>query len=1068
MNDAPRIDTVTLDPENPWLGLFSYSEATRAYFHGRDEETAELTRHVQRKLLSVLFGQSGLGKTSLLHAGLVPRLRDLGYCPVYVRIDYAPASPAPSEQIKQAVFRATADAGHWTRPGASIEGESLWEFLHHRGDLLRDAAGQTLTPLLIFDQFEEIFTLGQADDAGRLRAKQFLADLADLVENRAPEVLEARLEKDDNAAEDFDFARADYRVLIALREDYLAHLESVKDIMPSITQNRMRLARMNGAQALSAVVKPGGKLVSQEVAESIVRFVAGGSELGNAEIEPSLLSLVCRELNTVRQAQGRKEISADLLAGSRDTILSEFYERALADQPAGVRRVIEDELLTESGYRESLAEERVRKALAAAGASPDALATLVNRRLLRIEERLDMRRVELTHDVLCSVVLASRNQRHAREAREAAERQLAEQRDREAATHRALLRTRMVATVCVVLLVLAVIAAIFGFIGMHRAKVAQAEAQASRTHAENLVGFMIDDFYNELAPTGRLGTLGMLAQKTVDYYNGLPPTLLTPETEINKAMALVRLGSAQDASGDQKTASKNFGEAEAVFKKLRAAGDDGEPVIYGLASILYNANLGSAIGGGSTAPLDQAAALLRPLVNGANPSRRVRQLYADTLNILCLNQPPQQGLATCDEALKTLAGLGALDLSDLNAAASWADTADTKSGELQALGRNDEAQKLEQQVFAMTEKVLARRPGDLHSLEDRFFAVRRLGDLADGRHDTAAAAAYANQAVQAAQDWVRFNPSSLDAWARWAQARTQVATFQFERGEVSASIATAHSAVALPQDPRSPKGLAAVTVYIWAGLAQVQAQSGDSAGADQSLQAYLRNLHTLATSFLPPHSPQRLLAAHAMNQRLMGGQLRLDEGAAQPALAEVTAARPMIQPIEVPATDAGATRLKNNMLQISFNVAARAAVQLGRYAQAEPLARQWLAIIPNSVAVQTNPKPLESRARYILAQAIAMQDRNNEAQAILQPAMAWYQQEQQAGAGGITFRHDYAYALYVSAISQPDDANGRKQRDADLDLAAKLIAGASPEAQRLNSMRHVSELIAKARSATHA
>ena len=164
-------------------------------------------------------------------------------------------------------------------------------------------------------------------------------------------------------------------MLIALREDYLAHLESVKDIMPSITQNRMRLARMNGAQALSAVVKPGGRLVSQEVAEAIVRFVAGGSELANAEIEPSLLSLVCRELNTVRQGQGRREISADLLAGSRDTILSEFYERALADQPAGVRRVVEDELLTESGYRESLAEERVSKALAAAGAAPDALAT---------------------------------------------------------------------------------------------------------------------------------------------------------------------------------------------------------------------------------------------------------------------------------------------------------------------------------------------------------------------------------------------------------------------------------------------------------------------------------------------------------------------------------------------------------------------------------------------------------------------------------------------------------------------------------------------------------------------
>ena len=83
----------------------------RAYFHGRDEEAAELARRVQRKLLTVLFGQSGLGKTSLLRAGLVPRLRGEGYCPVYVRIDYSPDSPPPSEQIKQAIFRATAGRG---------------------------------------------------------------------------------------------------------------------------------------------------------------------------------------------------------------------------------------------------------------------------------------------------------------------------------------------------------------------------------------------------------------------------------------------------------------------------------------------------------------------------------------------------------------------------------------------------------------------------------------------------------------------------------------------------------------------------------------------------------------------------------------------------------------------------------------------------------------------------------------------------------------------------------------------------------------------------------------------
>ena len=192
MNDATKAagaDDVRLavDAEHPWLGLASFSEETRGYFYGREEEVAELCRRVQRKQLTILFGQSGLGKTSILRAGIVPRLRPEGYCPVYVRIDYSPDSPVPTEQIKQAIFRATQAAGAWTQPGAAVSGESLWEFLHHRDDVLRDASGKALIPLLIFDQFEELFTLAQSDDFGRQRAAQFIEDLSDLVENRAPE-----------------------------------------------------------------------------------------------------------------------------------------------------------------------------------------------------------------------------------------------------------------------------------------------------------------------------------------------------------------------------------------------------------------------------------------------------------------------------------------------------------------------------------------------------------------------------------------------------------------------------------------------------------------------------------------------------------------------------------------------------------------------------------------------------------------------------------------------------------------------------------------------------------------
>jgi hypothetical protein len=82
-----------VDNEHPWLGLDSFSEETRQFFHGREDEIGELARRVQRKTLAILFGQSGLGKTSILRAGIVPRLRREGFCPVYVRIDYSRDSP---------------------------------------------------------------------------------------------------------------------------------------------------------------------------------------------------------------------------------------------------------------------------------------------------------------------------------------------------------------------------------------------------------------------------------------------------------------------------------------------------------------------------------------------------------------------------------------------------------------------------------------------------------------------------------------------------------------------------------------------------------------------------------------------------------------------------------------------------------------------------------------------------------------------------------------------------------------------------------------------------------------
>lgn len=1048
-----------LDPDNPWLGLSSYTEETRAFFHGRDEEAAELARRVQRKLLTVLFGQSGLGKTSLLRAGLVPRLHGEGFCPVYVRVDYSGDSPSPAEQIKQAIFRATSEAGDWTQAGVAVHGESLWEFLHHRGDLLRDAQGRTVLPLLIFDQFEEVFTLAQADDAGRTRARRFLEELADLVENRPPAELEARIDRDEVDAGEFDFARADYRVLIALREDYLAHLESLKVAMPSITQNRMRLARMNGAQALSAVMKPGGRLVSREVAESIVRFVAGDSELAHAEVEPSLLSLVCRELNLVRQAQGRAEISADLLAGSRETILSEFYERALADQPAGVRRVVEDELLTESGYRESLAEERVLKALAAAGGGPEALATLVDRRLLRIEERLDVRRVELTHDVLCPVVRASRNLRHEREARDEAERQLVAQRERAADTRRTLKRTRRFAFAAGLLSLVAIGSAVFGWVSWNRAKAADALAQRARGDAEELVAFLIEDFYEELQPTGRLETMGKLAHKAVSYYDGLPQGLMSARTRLYRGMALVREGSALLERGDFQSANVKLDEASAIFDQLRKAGDRGEPVAIGLALAKFTRYSSWGVIGSPGAKgedLATAIELLKPYVARPDASRQAKLLYADLLNYRSHQRLDRRlAVADCDEGRAVLQTLGARELRDLTAASVYADTSDSQARHSMDLGLIAEAEQLEREVYDIAEKVLAQRPGDFRSMSNRALSAAFLGDVARIRNDFDAYEAYAAKSFDSGELYVRLNPSNVGAWEYLIRGQAYLADADVERGRIATGLAKWARALAYKDDPRASDSLVPLLGEPAAQLALLQAEAGHDEAA--ATTARLRRQGTAeALEGVPADDPVQVLWPAA--DESIAARVELSQGRAEAAYARARAALQRIRALPPDKGFQGAVG-RTGITRQALRTTARAALRTGRYAEAEALTQEMMAL-PVTARRPEDPRNTLSASRVQLAHAVVLQGRRQEARELIAPDVARYAEQRKGGASGLTFSGDYAYALYVDAVAS-DDAARRNQR---LDEARRVLGALSAEARQLRSMRELERWLAEARA----
>ena len=1062
--DSTPLNGATVDAQNPWLGLTSFTEETRSFFHGREEEGAELARRVQRKLLTVLFGQSGLGKTSILQAGLVPRLRPDGFCPVYVRLDYHPDAPPPADQIKRAVFRATEAAGSWTQTGSAVTGETLWEFLHHRDDVLKDATGRTLIPILIFDQFEEIFTLAQSDDAGRRRAREFLADLADLVENRPPASLEARIDRDEADAARFDFARADYRILISLREDYLANLEALKSDMPSVTQNRMRLARMTGVQAIAAVRGPAPTLVTEAVAAAIVRFVSGGADLAHAEVEPSLLSLICRELNNTRLARGQAEISADLLAGTRDTILSEFYERAVGDQPEGVRRFIEEELLTESGYRENIALERAQKSLSAAGANPTALDTLVNRRLLRVEERLDIRRIELMHDVLCSVVKASRDVRHEREAKAAVERQLAATRAQEEVTRRSLVRARMVAAVCAVLMVAAAASAVFGYINLRRARAADAQAQASqrlaeraRTESEKLIAFLLEDFYEELKPTGRGEIVGKLADKAVAYYDGLPAELMTPQTKIFRGMALMRKASALNDAGQGAEAKAVGRQAQKIFEDLRAAGDHSDEVSTALALAYFSQiTLGSI--GKTRVDLETATGLLRPIVASGRATRSTKLALADMLQHLAHASKPEEGIVDCEESRKLLAELGALDQSDLTAASIYGDVTDTESRMYLKLGQPAEAERLAAVVSDISEKVLEQRPGDLRAMKNRYFSANAIGFAAADRHDLAKTEVSYAKATEAAANYIRFNPADTSAWYNYTTALMNQGENALRQGRIAAGTAKLREAVALEHDPRNKSGVNYFIFNSWQTLATIEAQRGNFSAARAAVEESRRTIKLfekqsgfdqevmdLGTSEDELMADAELLAASGDYATLHTRALALQERLAQ-----------------IKRVNEGNKQFREDLLREAQFYQVESALRIGRVEEAVSTARRVLAQPQIGSLGRIGTELYTAKAQARLGQALLAAGQRAEALTALSTADAYFRTQMNQGAASTDFRLDFGRILYQLARAQPTDAAGRARRAELLAEASAVLGGLTFEAKQLITAKELMQSVADA------
>lgn len=390
---------------NPWLGLASYKVQDAELFHGREVETDALSEIIRKNYSTIIYGKSGMGKTSLINAGLIPALSATGFVPLSIKLEHN-GSVSYSDQIIQAVRSSVESAGGEVETSGLL-GEDvpsdcrLWAFFHT--SVFWSADNHRVTPVVFIDQFEEIFTIA----GDRQKVKEFFNILSELFQPLPPDGISGQIEAQ---GLHLDFSEsANFRLVLSMREDFLARLEDYSRDVPILKRNRVGLSAMNGLQALEVMMDPAPGLVDRAVAIRILRKICKDDRitddeesLRNLDVETFILSLFCSQLYKKAVELRQDHITVGIVERFGENIINDYYTECVKSISRTSLKYLEEHLLTASGYRNMLAYEDV----VPQHVSKEEIAHLEKCRLIRIEVINKTERIEFTHDVLCGVAAA--------------------------------------------------------------------------------------------------------------------------------------------------------------------------------------------------------------------------------------------------------------------------------------------------------------------------------------------------------------------------------------------------------------------------------------------------------------------------------------------------------------------------------------------------------------------------------------------------------------------------------------------------------------------------------------
>ncbi len=412
-------------------GIYNFEKKHKNVFFGRDNDIEKMLTMINVKSLITLNAKSGIGKTSLLEAGVLPRLPQ-NFVHLKIRFyGYNKHNPvSPVKRITNEIEKRFEVNDENTILSKINEDEANKDTLWYKFKTLQLTDKEEKTYILVFDQFEELFHYPPKE------IEEFKNQIHELLHIKLPAKYTNNLRQKSKQFPDIVNRKSllglqkkqNLKVIFAVRSDRLSNLNKLSDKLPNIQNNFYELQPLSNEQARQAIENPAKKesedfstkpfTFTEEAIDAIVNKL---TQERQQPIETTQLQIVCQRIEDIAQEKSRQnkdvEITVADLPKFQD-IFFDFYETSVSKtiEKSAVQKFIEDQLIR-NRQRISLDEIICNDYI-----KPESLKILTNAHLLRAERNSTGGfSYELSHDTLIEPILVSRKQRVEKEEKQRAE-----------------------------------------------------------------------------------------------------------------------------------------------------------------------------------------------------------------------------------------------------------------------------------------------------------------------------------------------------------------------------------------------------------------------------------------------------------------------------------------------------------------------------------------------------------------------------------------------------------------------------------------------------------------------